>query len=66
MGLTALAVLIAAELGFAVLLTNQSLRTYIGSRDPVSGSVYLLLLVVFALMPLTHDASVATNGPGSQ
>jgi hypothetical protein len=50
-GLFALALLLAAELGLALLLQDQTLSAYIASRDPVSGSVYLLLLVVFAAMP---------------
>ncbi len=50
-GFAALALLVAAELLLATLLQDQSMAQYIASRDPVSGSVYLLVLVVFALMP---------------
>ena len=50
-GFLALALAICAELGLAVALQSQTLAEYIGSRDRVSGSVYLLMLVVFALMP---------------
>ena len=50
-GFLALALAICAELGFVVALQSQTLVEYIGSRDRVSGSVYLLMLVVFALMP---------------
>jgi hypothetical protein len=50
-GFLALALSIAAELGLAVLLQKQTLAEFIGSRDKVSGSVYIALLVVFALMP---------------
>jgi hypothetical protein len=50
-GLLALALAVCAELGLAVALQSQTLAEYIGSRDRVSGSVYLLMLVVFALMP---------------
>jgi hypothetical protein len=50
-GFLALAMSVAAELGLAVLLQNQTLAEFIGSRDKVSGSVYIALLVVFALMP---------------
>ena len=50
-GLLALALVLAAELTLATVLQNQSLATYIASRDPISGSVYLLMLGVFALMP---------------
>lgn len=50
-GLVALALLIAAELVVAVVTTDRTLAEYIASRDPVSGSVYLAMLVVFAAMP---------------
>jgi hypothetical protein len=51
-GLLALALLIAAELLLAVALQDRSLGDYVSSRDPVSGSVYLAMLVLFAAMPL--------------
>lgn len=51
-GLLALVLLVAAELGLAVLIQNQPLAATIASRDPVSGSVYLAMLGLFALMPL--------------
>lgn len=50
-GFLALALSVCAELGLAVALQNQTLIEYIASRDKVSGSVYLLLLAFFALMP---------------
>jgi hypothetical protein len=50
-GFSAFALSVAAELLLATVLQSQSLAQYIASRDPVSGSVYLLLLLVFALMP---------------
>jgi hypothetical protein len=50
-GLGALALSVGAELLLATALQSQSIAQYIASRDPVSGSVYLLLLLVFALMP---------------
>jgi len=50
-GLLALALLLAAELLLAVVLQERSLADYVASRDPVSGSVYLAMLVLFALMP---------------
>ncbi len=43
--------LVAAELGLAVLLQDRSLADYIASRDPVSGAVYLVMLGFFALAP---------------
>lgn len=50
-GLLALALSVCTELGLAVGLQAQTLGEFIASRDKISGSVYLALLVVFALMP---------------
>jgi len=50
-GFLALSLSVCAELGLAVAVQSQSLSDYIASRDKVSGSVYLVLLLVFALMP---------------
>ena len=50
-GVLAFALSVAAELGLATVLQNQPLVDFIRSRDKVSGSVYLALLVVFAVMP---------------
>jgi hypothetical protein len=51
-GLLALALLLAAEALLAVVLQDRSLGDYVASRDPVSGSVYLAMLVLFSLMPV--------------
>ncbi len=51
-GLLALGLLIAAELLLAAALQGWSLGEYVSSRDPVSGSVYLAMLALFAAMPL--------------
>lgn len=50
-GFLALALSVAVELGLAVVLQSQTLVEFIRSRDKVSGSVYVLLLLVFAVMP---------------
>jgi hypothetical protein len=51
-GLFALILLLTAELLLAAVLRGRSPAEYIASRDPVSGGVYLAMLVLFALMPL--------------
>ena len=51
-GLLALGLLIAADLLLAVALQDRSLGQYASSRDPVSGSVYLAMLALFAAMPM--------------
>lgn len=60
----ALALLVGAELTLAVLLQERSLQDYIGSRDPVSGTVYLLMLIFYALLPaaLCHHARPEQQG----
>jgi hypothetical protein len=51
-GFFALGLMLAAELLLAAFLQGRALGEYVASRDPVSGSVYLAMLVLFALMPL--------------
>ena len=50
-GFLALALAVCAELGLVVFLQSQTLPEYLRSRDKVSGSVYLVMLLVFATMP---------------
>lgn len=51
-GFIALGALIAAELLLTAALQEQSIAQYIAGRDPVSGSVYLAMLALLAVMPL--------------
>ena len=50
-GFLALALTVCAELGLAVALQDRTLSEFVDCRDKVSGSVYLVLLLVFAVMP---------------
>jgi hypothetical protein len=50
-GVLALVLLVSAEVALVMRLRALSMPEYIESRDPVSGTVYLVMLVVFALMP---------------
>lgn len=50
-GFAALAMSVLAELLLTTVLQGRSLVQFIASRDPVSGSVYLVMLLLFALMP---------------
>ena len=56
-GVIALTLLVVAELLLAVVLAGRGFCEYVASRDPISGSVYLAMLLVFAAMPwlLTRD-----------
>jgi hypothetical protein len=51
-GLVALGLSLAAELLLAVAMAGRSVGQYLASRDPVSGSVYLVMLLFFTLLPL--------------
>lgn len=51
-GLIALGLLLTAELLLAVVLQDRSLGEYVSSRDPISGTVYLVMLALFAAMPI--------------
>ena len=52
MGCIALALLLVAEFGLVLWLRGLSIREYLAARDPVSGTVYYVMLAVFAVMPL--------------
>jgi hypothetical protein len=52
MGGIALVLMLVAEFGFVLWLRGISIRDYLATRDPVSGTVYYVMLVVFAIMPL--------------
>ena len=51
-GLIALGLLLAAECMVVLWLQGLTMGAYLASRDPVAGTVYLVMLGVFALMPL--------------
>jgi hypothetical protein len=51
MGFLALALLVTAEMTLVGPLQGYTIREYFSSRDPVSGTVYYVLLLVYALMP---------------
>jgi hypothetical protein len=50
-GFAALAMPVFAELVLAAVLQDRPVAQYIASRDPVSGSACLMMLLTFALMP---------------
>jgi hypothetical protein len=51
-GALALAFMVAAELVVGVVLQQRPLQAILTDRDPVSGGVYLALLLLYALLPL--------------
>lgn len=50
-GALALALLVLAELGVVLFVRGQSVADYVASRDPMSGSAYVVSLVLFAVAP---------------
>jgi hypothetical protein len=52
MGCVALGFLLVAEFTLVLWLRGLSISEYLANRDPVSGTVYYVMLGVFAIMPL--------------
>jgi hypothetical protein len=51
-GFIALGLLLITEFTVVLWLRGLTIREYFAGRDPVAGMVYLIMLGVFALMPL--------------
>jgi hypothetical protein len=52
MGGIGLGLMLIAEFTLVLWLRGLSIREYLTTRDPVAGTVYYVILGVFALMPL--------------
>ena len=52
MGCVALALMLVVEFTLVLWLRGLTVTEYFASRDPVSGTVYYVMLGVFAIMPL--------------
>lgn len=48
----ALVLMLVGEFGFVLWVRGISIKNYFATRDPVSGTVYYGMLLVFAVMPL--------------
>jgi hypothetical protein len=57
-GCIALGLLLMAEVTVVLSLQGLSIQEYIEGREPVSGVVYLVMLLIFAIMPLLVLRSV--------
>jgi len=51
-GFIALGLLLAAEFTVVLAIRRLTIAEYLAGRDPVAGTVYILMLLVFAVMPL--------------
>lgn len=63
MGCVALGLMLSAELSLVLWLRGLTIRDYFASRDPVSGTIYYLLLALFAVMPLL--LTLGSNPPSA-
>jgi hypothetical protein len=52
MGCIGLGLMLVVEFTLVLWLRGLSINEYLASRDPVSGTVYYLMLGVFCIMPL--------------
>jgi len=57
MGCIAIGLLLLAEFTVVLWIRGLSIREYLASRDPVAATVYYVMLVVFAIMPLLLQRS---------
>jgi hypothetical protein len=51
MGLVALSFLLIAEFSVVLYLRGMTIAEYFATRDPVSGTLYYAMLILFAAMP---------------
>jgi hypothetical protein len=66
-GLVALLFMLAVEFSVVLALQGQSIREYLAERDPVAGTVYVVMLVIFAAMPyLVGRDCVTAGGQGNR
>ena len=52
MGCTALGLMLLVEFTVVLWVRGMTIRGYLESRDPVSGTVYFLTLGAFAVIPM--------------
>jgi hypothetical protein len=62
-GLSALALMLVMEIGVVLWLQGVTLAQYVANRDPVAGVIYVVMLVVFALMPALVSPARPTSPP---
>ena len=60
-GFVALVLMLAAEFTVVLKVRRLTPAQYIAGRDAVAGTVYLLMLVVFAVMPLMVARGTTTS-----
>jgi hypothetical protein len=62
-GLSALALMLVTEVAVVLWLQGVTLAQYVANRDPVAGTIYLVMLVAFGLMPVFVARSLSASPP---
>jgi hypothetical protein len=62
-GLIALGLLLVTEIGVVLWLQGVTLAQYVANRDPVAGTIYVVMLVVFAAMPALVNRTLPASPP---
>lgn len=60
-GVLALLFMLAVEFSVVLSIRGLSIAQYFAERDPVAGTVYALMLLVFALMPWILGKKIAAD-----
>lgn len=56
-GIIAAAILLLVEFGIVLVVRGMTLAEFISRRDPVSGTLYYLMIFIFALVPALISSS---------
>lgn len=65
MGLFALGLLLLAEFTVVLRIRRLTISDYLASRDPVAGTAYVVMLAVFAFMPVLVAGQISERGHNS-
>ena len=65
MGLFALGLLLLAEFTVVLWIRGLTIADYLAARDPVAGTAYVVMLAVFAFMPMLVAGQISERGHNS-
>lgn len=62
-GLIALGLILVTEISVVLWVQGVTLAQYVANRDPVAGTIYVVMLVVFAVMPALVHRTLPASPP---
>jgi hypothetical protein len=62
-GLIALGLMLATEMSVVLWLQGMSIEQYLAARDRPAGTIYVVMLVVFAVMPALVNRALPASPP---